>query len=109
MTDLKSLIAGEEAVYVDTEKYWDCNAGGCETYIPKFKPSQGVRVDAGTIDVPIDDGNFFAMSCHRLGKKYYLWASTDYNFGAISLPAGQIVEVDVDDLAGCSMGGVINP
>ena len=109
VADLKAIISAEEAVYVDTEEYVDCNAGGCESLVPPYVGSSGVRVDVGTIDTEGENANYFVMACHRLGKKYHFWASTDYTFGPVTIPAGTIVETDVDNFGGCSMAGVINP
>ena len=73
-SDLRNALTAEEAYFVDTERYADCNGAACETTLPGFVLSEDVDIDllsSGTANEEIS-----GESCHTRGNRNYDWSST---------------------------------
>lgn len=70
-TDLQTVALAEEAYFLDSERYLDCNGVSCTTLPGVQKISDGVQ-----IVITSDEDSFIGTSTHPKGSgKTYRWDS----------------------------------
>ncbi len=81
VSDLRSLMSGQEAYFVDNETYFSsCENAECEV-LSGFKLSKNVQIITASVD---DGANFFIRSKHKIGDICYsVFSYQDNPDGAI--------------------------
>ena len=72
-TDLHNAVSGQEASYVDRDRYWDCMNAGCNTpTLPGFRLTEGNSIAC----TPRSAGRIFQCSVrHSKGARTYYYDS----------------------------------